>query len=86
MTIEELYNFLGKFIEEHPKCKNKPIMVKSLKDDTTWEEVTTISDTIVEACPQHGSPLYFHSPSQEAAAQRNKEKQIFMDDDDDYYM
>lgn len=40
MTIQELYDFLGKFIKKHPECKDQKIMVKNLKDESTWEEVT----------------------------------------------
>lgn len=86
MTIEELYIFLGDFIEKHPKCKDKPIMVKKLEDDSSWEEVTIVTDTVVTGCPEYGSPLYFHSPSQEKLAQQRIEKMKEIDEDDDYYM
>ncbi len=59
MTIQELYDFLGKFIKKHPECKDQKIMVKNLKDESTWEEVTFLSDTVVSSCPQYGSPLLF---------------------------
>ncbi|MBQ8908844.1 MAG: hypothetical protein IJY90_00930 [Clostridia bacterium] len=61
-------------------------MVKSLKDDSTWEKVTSVSDTVVSACPQYGSPLYFHSKSEEAVTQARNEKMKDMDDDYDYYV
>ena len=84
MTIEELYNFLGEFIKKHPKCKDKPIMVKKLDDESTWEEVTSISDTVVKSCPEYGSPLYFHSQSQEKVTQKYNEKMKKMNEDDEY--
>ena len=86
MTIEELYEFLGDFIKKHPKCKNKPIMVKHLKKEGLWEEVTGISDTVVDSCPEYGSPLYFHSKSQEEVTAAYNAKMREMDDDDPYYM
>lgn len=86
MTIEELYNFLGEFIEKHPKCKNKPVMVKNLKDESSWEEVTFISDTVVNSCPQYGSPLYMHSKTQEEVTQRYNERMKELEDDDPYYI
>ena len=86
MTIEELYNFLGNFIEKHPQCKDKPIMVKNLKEESLWEEVTFISDTVVDSCPQYGSPLYFHSKTQEEVTQKYIEKMKALEDDDEYYI
>lgn len=87
MTIQELYDFLGKFIKEHPKCKNQRIMVKNLNDESTWEEVTIVSDTVVESCPQYGSPLYFHSKSQEEVTKKYQDKLKKQDDDEwEYYM
>jgi len=85
MTIQELYDFLGEFIKKHPKCKNQKIMVKKLGDDSTWEEVTVLSDTVVNSCPQYGSPLYFHSKSEELVTKaRNERMKDF--DDDEYYL
>ena len=86
MTIQELYDFLGDFIEKHPKCASQKIMVKKLTDDSTWEEVSLISDTVVDSCPEYGSPLYFHSPSQEEATNRHMARMKEMEDDDDYYL
>lgn len=86
MTIQELYEFLDKFIKEHPKCKDQKIMVKRLDNDSSWEEVTRISDTVVSGCPQYGSPLYFHSPSQEEVTKKYQERLKEMDDDDEYYV
>ena len=86
MTIQELYDFLDKFIKEHPKCKDQKIMVKNLKDENTWEEVTVVSDTVVNSCPQYGSPLYFHSKSQEEVHKNYMKKMEEKEDDDyDYY-
>lgn len=86
MTIEELYNFLGEFIEKHPKCKNQRVMVKNLKDESSWEEVTFISDTVVNSCPQYGSPLYMHSKTQEEVTQKYNERMKELEDDDPYYI
>ena len=88
MTIEELYNFLGDFIKNHPKCKDKPVMVKNVSNEGTWEEVTFVSDTVVNSCPEYGSPLYFHSPSQEEVTKKYIEKIRKLDelDDDPYDM
>ena len=82
MNIQELYEYLGKFIKEHPKCKEQKIMVKNLKDETTWEEVTFVSDTVVSACPQYGSPIYLHSKTQEEVAEQRREKMKGMEEDD----
>ncbi len=85
MTIQELYNFLGDFIKKHPKCKDQSIMVKNLNDESTWEEVTIVSDTVVESCPQYGSPLYLHSKSQEEVTKKYQDKlKKHYDDDDEY--
>ncbi len=83
MTIQELYDFLGEFIKKHPKCKDRPVMVKNLDDESTWEEVTTISDTVVSSCPEYGSPLYFHSKSQEKVT-KNYYKKLKDEDEDEY--
>lgn len=83
MTIQELYDFLGDFIKKHPKCKNQSIMVKNLNDKSTWEEVTFLSDTVVSSCPEYGSPIYFHSKSQEEVT-RNYIDRINELDDDEY--
>ncbi len=85
MTIKELYDFLGKFIKKHPKCKNQEIMVKNLKDEYSWEKVTVVSDTVVSSCPEYGSPLYFHSKSQEEVTEKYNKKMEELDDDDEYY-
>lgn len=82
MTIQELYDFLGEFIKKHPKCKDQSVMVKNLKDEFSWEEVTFINDTVVSSCPEYGSPIYFHSKSQEEVTQKHNEK---IEDDDDEY-
>ena len=74
MTIQELYDFLGDFIEKHPECKNQRVMVKNMCDDSTWEDVTFISDTVVEHCSQYGSPLYLHSKSQEEVTKDYEKK------------
>lgn len=78
MTIQELHDYLDKFIKEHPGCKDKSIMVKNLNDEYSWEEVTFVSDTVVDSCPEYGSPLYFHSKSQEEVEkeyyERNKDE------------
>ena len=84
MTIQELYEFLGEFIKKHPKCKDQKVMVKKLDDDSTWEEVTIVSNTVVNSCPQYGSPLYFHSKSEEAVAKARAERMKDMDDDEYY--
>lgn len=86
MKIKELYDFLDKFIKEHPKCKDQKIMVKNLNDESLWEEVTFISDTVVNSCPEYGSPLYFHSKSQEEVTKRYNEKMSKLYDDDDEYI
>lgn len=89
MTIQELYDFLGKFIKKHPECKDQKIMVKNLKDESTWEEVTFLSDTVVSSCPQYGSPLYFHSKTQEEVTKKYTEKMKKLEeqeDDYDYYL
>ena len=87
MTIQELYDFLGEFIKKHPKCKNQEIMVKNLNDDHTWEEVNLISDTVVSSCPEYGSPLYFHSKSEQEVTKRYTEKMKKLEEqDDDYYL
>ncbi|MBQ9790412.1 MAG: hypothetical protein IJW24_02335 [Clostridia bacterium] len=86
MTIQELYDFLNEFIERHPKCKDQKIMVKKLDDDFTWEEVTIVTNTVVKSCPQYGSPLYFHSQSEEAVAKTRIERMKDLDDDDEYYV
>ena len=86
MTIQELYDFLGEFIKKHPKCKDQKIMVKNLNDESTWEEVTFLSDTVVSSCPQYGSPLYFHSKTQEEVTKRRIEKMKQLEDDDEYYI
>ena len=84
MTIEELYKFLGEFIKKHPKCKDKPIMVKKLGDKTTWEEVTFTSDTGVSSCPEYGSPIYLHSKSQEQARKEHCEEMSKLEDKYDF--
>lgn len=89
MTIQQLYNFLGDFIKKHPKCKDQKIMVKNLKDESTWEEVTFLSDNVVSSCPQYGSPIYFHSKTQEEVTKRHNEKMKRLEeqeDDYDYYV
>lgn len=86
MTIQELYDFLGEFIKKHPKCKDQPIMVKNLKDENSWEEVTILSDTVVDSCPQYGSPLYFHSKSEQEVTKKYIEKMKKLDDEDEYYL
>ncbi len=86
MTIQECKDFLCEFIKKHPKCKDKPIMVKNLQDENTWEEVTVITDTVVSSCPEYGSPLYFHSKSQEEVFEKYKKKMQEIDDDDEYYI
>ena len=85
MTIEELYNFLGEFIKKHPKCKDQPVMVKNLNDENTWEKVTIITNTVVESCPQYGSPLYFHSKSEQEVTKKYIEK-MKQQEDDEYYL
>ena len=85
MNIQELYDFLGEFIKKHPECKNQKVMVKNLKDDSTWEEVTFVSDTVVSSCPQYGSPLYLHSKTQEEVLQKRIEKMKEIEDEDDFY-
>ncbi len=85
MTIEELYEFIGEFIKKHPKCKDKSVMVKNVKDESTWEEVTGVSDTVVNSCPEHGSPLYFHSKSQEEVTKKYMEKLKEQEEDEYYY-
>ena len=83
MTIEELYNFLDKFIKEHPMCKDKSVMVKRLDDANTWEEVTAVTDTVVDSCPEYGSPIYLHSETQEKVEkeyyERNKDEDEYCD-------
>ena len=86
MTIQELYDFLGEFIKTHPKCKDQKVMVKKLTDDSSWEEITSVSNTVVDSCPEYGSPLYFHSKTQEEVAKERAEKMKEIDEDDDYYM
>ncbi len=86
MTIQELYDLLGEFIKKHPKCKDQEIMVKNLNDENTWEKVTIVTDTVVDSCPEYGSPLYFHSKSEEEVTQRYSEKMKKLDDDDEYYL
>ena len=89
MTIKELYDYLGEFIKKHPKWKDQKVMVKKLDDESTWEEVTSVSDTVVESCPEYGSPLYFHSKTQEEVTKKYYEKlkeKNDEDDDDEYYL
>ena len=87
MTIQELYDFLGDFIKKHPKCKNQSIMVKNLNDESTWEEVTFLSDTVVDSCPEYGSPLYFHSKTQEEVTRSYFERIKKLEDDEyDVYL
>ena len=84
MTIQELYDFLGEFIKKHPKSKDQKVMVKKLDDDSSWEEVTIVSNTVVDSCPQYGSPLYFHSKSEEAITKARIERMKDLDDDEYY--
>lgn len=87
MAIQELYDFLGEFIKKHPKCKDQKIMVKKLGDATTWEEVTIVSNTVVSSCPEYGSPLYFHSKTQEEVHKKHVEKIKKLEEDDyEYYI
>ena len=85
MTIQELYDFLGEFIKKHPKCKDQKVMVKNLKEESKWEEVTSISDNTVSSCPEYGSAIYFHSKTQEEVTKRYNEKMKQLEDDDEYY-
>ena len=85
MTIQELYDFLDKFIKEHPECKEQKIMVKNLDDENTWEEVDFVSNTVNDSCPKYGSPLYFHSQSQERVTEKyNKKIKKCYENEDEY--
>ena len=88
MTIQELYDFLGEFIKKHPKCKDQKIMVKSLEDESSWEEVTVLSDHAGSSDSQYGSPIYFHSKSEQEVTRKYQEKlkKENMEDDYDYYL
>ena len=83
MTIQELYDYLKKFINEHPKCKDQEVMVANPNEKGRWEEITKVSDTVVESCPEYGSPLYFHSKTQQ---KRDEEyyKELEAKETDDY--
>lgn len=86
MTIKELYEFLGEFIKKYPKCVNQRIMVKRLDDDFLWEEVTIVETPVANPDGQFGSPIYFHSKSQEEALKKYiEENKNIEDDDDEYY-
>ena len=85
MTIQELYDFLDEFIKKHPKCQDQEIMVKNLKDEYSWEEVTFLSDTVVSYCPEYGSPLYFHSETQEEVTKKSIEKMKKLEEQEDDY-
>lgn len=82
MTIKELSDFLKEFMEKYPECKDKSIMVKSLKDDSTWEEVKFVTGTVVMSSPKYGSPIYLHSESEQEVTKKRNEK---MKDSEDYY-
>ena len=82
-----MYDFLGEFIKKHPKCKDQKIMVKNVNDENTWEEVTVLSDTVVSSCPEYGSPLYFHSKSEQEVTKKyidKMKKSEELEDDYDY--
>ena len=82
MTIQELYDFLGEFIKKHPKCKDQKVMVKNLKEESKWEEVTFISDNTVSSCPEYGSAIYFHSKTQEEVTQKYIQKMKEQEEDE----